>query len=145
VAIADGGTRLAVAGGDGPVWSEHEDGAGLDAWGSADQETWVYALELSGDGRWLASGGESGVLTVRDMRTGRETTAIERHAGSIASIAWQIVPLEIVTPPIPLDRLDEVDDLVAALRDAGAHGTDHCGRAREESAPSNIYAITTHD
>jgi hypothetical protein len=34
-----------------------------------------------------------------------------------------LVPLEIVTPPLPMIRLEALDRLVARLRDAGARGT----------------------
>lgn len=40
------------------------------------------------------------------------------------NIALSVVPLEIVTPPFPLDKLNELDKLIPALRDAGAKGTD---------------------
>ncbi|WP_431451210.1 amidoligase family protein, partial [Enterococcus faecalis] len=38
-------------------------------------------------------------------------------------LAWAaklVVPVEIVTPPLPLDRLDSVEDLIASLRLQGA-------------------------
>ena len=41
-------------------------------------------------------------------------------------LAWAaetFVPLEIVSPPLPLDRLKEVEALIAHLREAGATGT----------------------
>ena len=53
---------------------------------------------------------------------------------AVASVARHIVPVEVVTPPIPLDRLAEVDELVAALRLAGVRGTGH----------SPIYAFGLH-
>lgn len=53
---------------------------------------------------------------------------------AIAAIAWQVVPLEVVGPPIPMDRLGEVDVLVEALRAAGATGTSR----------SPIYAFGLH-
>lgn len=34
-----------------------------------------------------------------------------------------LVPLEVVGPPLPLDRLDDVEALIAHLRKAGASGT----------------------
>lgn len=37
--------------------------------------------------------------------------------------AEQIVPMEVVSPPLPMDRLGTVEALVDALRDAGARGT----------------------
>jgi len=53
---------------------------------------------------------------------------------ALAGVARRIVPLEVVTPPIPLGRLAVLDELVAALREAGARGT---GR-------SPIYAFGLH-
>ncbi len=42
----------------------------------------------------------------------------------LSRAAALVVPVELVCPPIPLDQLDSVDDLVEALRHAGAQGTD---------------------
>ncbi|MGZ4135765.1 MAG: amidoligase family protein, partial [Tumebacillaceae bacterium] len=38
--------------------------------------------------------------------------------------AEQIVPFEIVSPPIPMDRLGELELLIQRLRESGAQGTD---------------------
>lgn len=38
--------------------------------------------------------------------------------------AEQIVPFEIVSPPIPMDRLHELELLIPKLRESGAQGTD---------------------
>ncbi|MDP1665455.1 MAG: amidoligase family protein [Methylobacter sp.] len=38
--------------------------------------------------------------------------------------AEQIVPFEIVSPPIPMDRLGELELLIPRLRESGAQGTD---------------------
>lgn len=37
--------------------------------------------------------------------------------------AERLVPMEIISPPLPLDRLGEVERLIARLREAGAQGT----------------------
>ncbi|MDQ2695938.1 MAG: amidoligase family protein [Pseudomonadota bacterium] len=42
----------------------------------------------------------------------------------LAALARQLAPCEIVTPPLPFERLADLDDLVARLREAGAQGTD---------------------
>ncbi|MET0340505.1 MAG: amidoligase family protein [Polyangiales bacterium] len=42
---------------------------------------------------------------------------------SVLNVAREIVPIEVVTPPIPLSRLHELDPLWAALRAAGAEDT----------------------
>lgn len=52
----------------------------------------------------------------------------------VAAIAERIVPFEIVTPPIPMDRLDLLDPLVRRLRKQGALGTRH----------SAVYAFGLH-
>lgn len=43
----------------------------------------------------------------------------------LALVARQIVPYEIVSPPIPMDQLWQIDSLFKALREAGAKGTNH--------------------
>ncbi|WP_370299796.1 amidoligase family protein [Abyssibacter sp.] len=52
----------------------------------------------------------------------------------IGAIAKQIVPFEIVTPPIPMPELGTLNELVSRLRKAGAQGTHH----------SPIYAFGLH-
>lgn len=49
---------------------------------------------------------------------------LERSAEDV--LAWAakaVVPMEVVTPPLPLDRLPDVEKLIVILRDAGAQGT----------------------
>jgi hypothetical protein len=48
-------------------------------------------------------------------------TGVSQLAGSIASV---VVPQEIMAPPIPLDRLSELERLLPLLRRAGASGTE---------------------
>lgn len=52
----------------------------------------------------------------------------------LAALARQVVPFELVTPPIAFDELEVVDQLVADLRDAGARGTSY----------SPLYAFGVH-
>ena len=52
----------------------------------------------------------------------------------LATIARQVVPAEVVCPPIALDHMAQLDRLVDALRDAGARGTDE----------SVLYAFGLH-
>lgn len=52
----------------------------------------------------------------------------------VADIAGLVVPLELVFPPIAFDRIDETDEIVTALREAGASGT----------AESPLYAFGVH-
>lgn len=56
---------------------------------------------------------------------------IMRIVGEIAGV---IVPLELVMPPIPLSSIDMTNDIVTALRSAGASGTDD----------SPLYAFGVH-
>ena len=52
----------------------------------------------------------------------------------LATVAEQLVPFEIVTPPLPMDRLHELEPLIDRLREMGALGTRH----------SAIYAFGLH-
>jgi hypothetical protein len=56
-------------------------------------------------------------------KTGSLGGVIPRVAGWFASAASYLVPREVVTAPIPIDRLHETDRLIAILRDIGAKGT----------------------
>jgi hypothetical protein len=42
----------------------------------------------------------------------------------LRTAAEQIVPFEVVTPPIPMDRLGELEQLILRLRESGAQGTE---------------------
>ena len=42
----------------------------------------------------------------------------------VSQAAAMLVPVEVVCPPVPVDRLEVLDPMVAALRRAGAIGTD---------------------
>ena len=45
---------------------------------------------------------------------------------ALHAVAQTLVPVEIVSPPLPMQRLPEVETLIARLREAGAKGTrDH--------------------
>jgi hypothetical protein len=41
----------------------------------------------------------------------------------LQALANLVVPLEVITPPLPMRRLDEVEELIVLLRNAGAKGT----------------------
>lgn len=43
----------------------------------------------------------------------------------LGSLALQLVPLELVCPPLPLSRLNELNRLFGRLRELGAQGTRH--------------------
>lgn len=42
----------------------------------------------------------------------------------LAQAAALVVPMEVVCPPVPLDRIEAVNPVVDSLRDAGARGTE---------------------
>jgi len=57
-----------------------------------------------------------------------ETLADELDRTTEDVLAWaaeMLVPVEIVSPPLPLDRLPEVEALIVRLRDAGAKGSSY--------------------
>jgi hypothetical protein len=61
-------------------------------------------------------------------RRPRDGTELADAAGDIAEdvlrpVARRLAPLEVVSPPLPLDRLDGVNAVIARLREAGARGT----------------------
>jgi hypothetical protein len=53
---------------------------------------------------------------------------------ALAEVVKQVVPMEIVTPPLPPEALPDVDRLVATLRALGGRGTRH----------SPVYAFGLH-
>lgn len=53
---------------------------------------------------------------------------------TLTSLAGQIVPIEIVCPPLPLSKLDRLEPLIEKLRRAGAKGT----------GASPVYAFGVH-
>lgn len=61
-------------------------------------------------------------------REAREEGSVTEELGIVTEdlLAWaanSLVPLEIVSPPLPLNRLDEFENLIGRLRETGAKGT----------------------
>ena len=64
-------------------------------------------------------------------RKGRETRHPDRLLDNLDELAEeilragaeQVVPMEVISPPLPMDRLARVEAVVERLRDAGARGT----------------------
>jgi hypothetical protein len=87
-----------------------------------------YELLIRGD-----SAGDWGVevdfnLLKRQARQPRSTAGIRAELQDLVERvlfvgAGQILPLEVVSPPLPMDRLGGLQPLVDALRAAGARGT----------------------
>jgi tricorn protease-like protein len=48
----------------------------------------VYALAYSPDGRFLASGGEDGIIKIWDPASGRELRTLRGHSGTIITLAY---------------------------------------------------------
>jgi hypothetical protein len=63
-----------------------------------------------------------------------ESTVSQLIENSVVRVARELVPIEVVTPPIPWDRLGELDGLWSALRVAGA----------EDTRASLLYAFGMH-
>jgi hypothetical protein len=135
-----------------PPWLENSEGnprrvgielemSGLDLNQLATTVANFLELEIASDGRYarILRGDDAGDWIVElDFnllkKMGRETRDAGTLEGGLENsveevIAWaaeSIVPLEIVSPPLPFDRLPQIEDLVAELRATGAKGTsDH--------------------
>lgn len=91
-------------------------------------ESGRYRYKLTGDpaGDWLVE------LDFQMLaRMGEQTfdadsltdTMQESLEIMLAAVAKQLVPLELVTPPLPFAELDKVAELVTELREAGAKGS----------------------
>lgn len=92
------------------------------------ENTSRYERTLRGDpaGDWIVE------LDFRLLKKlGREHRSADDFGDELMSsaeelihwVADSLVPHEIVSPPLPMSRLHEVDGLVVALREAGAKGT----------------------
>lgn len=98
--------------------------------GAAIEDKGRYERALTGD-----PAGDWGVELDFDLlkRMGREERDTASFAGEVEQsaeealkwLAEHLVPLELVSPPLPLSRLHEVETLIELLRDAGARGTSH--------------------
>ncbi|MFP4155647.1 MAG: amidoligase family protein [Halothiobacillaceae bacterium] len=98
----------------------------------------VLDLEITAQGRYerLLTGDPAGDWKVeldfrllRDMgrepRDGGEIIDELRHSAEeiLARVSEPVVPFELVSPPLPLDRLEDVERLIEHLRARGARGT----------------------
>jgi len=63
-----------------------------------------------------------------------DSAAAQFVEDSVLRVATEIVPLEIVTPPVPWNELEQLDPLWSALRSAGA----------EDTRASLLYAFGLH-
>uniref|UniRef100_UPI0038F60682 amidoligase family protein n=1 Tax=Streptomyces niveiscabiei TaxID=164115 RepID=UPI0038F60682 len=59
-------------------------------------------------------------------KIGRESEYNDLRDSAEKGLAWiaeSVVPIEVVSPPLPLHRLPEVESLIDELREAGAKGS----------------------
>lgn len=109
---------------------------GLDARAAADVVQGLYGGTIEAVDRHKALVCESAFGTfaveldssyAHPKMAGPEPTFHERLQNKLAPAVGDVVslwlPYEIVAPPVPFDRLGELDDLVAELRRRGASGT----------------------
>lgn len=103
--------------------------SGLDVGRVARITAYVLGLAVHERGRYerTLTGDDAGEWEVEvDFRLLKQWGRGERkHAGedALALLAEPLVPVELVSPPLPLTRLVDVERVIAALRDAGAKGT----------------------
>lgn len=89
-------------------------------------ETSRYERVLRGDaaGEWVV---ELDFHLLKKLgQTPRDAGLLRSAEDALHAVAQTLVPVEIVSPPLPMQRLPEVEALIARLRAAGAKGTgDH--------------------
>ena len=89
------------------------------------ESRYVYRVQGDPAGTWQV---ERDALLLKDnpgreVAEGEERTVAEEVMELVRRGAEQLVPLEVVSPPLPMSRLPEVDRIVERLRVAGAAGT----------------------
>lgn len=87
-----------------------------------------YERRLQGDpaGDWVVELDYDLLKQLGREERGDKTLADQLNKSAEEVLAWAaetLVPLEIIGPPLPLDRLEEVEALITHLREAGAKGT----------------------
>lgn len=112
-----------------------------------------YERRLTGDpaGDWIV---ELDFDLLKKL--GRQEHAVDTLSGELSgsaeellkTVALPLVPLEVVSPPLPLDRLDEIEQLIVKLRNAGARGTSDTltnafGMQFNPEVPSNEAELLT--
>lgn len=87
-----------------------------------------YRRVLSGDdaGDWVVELDFDLLQRLGQEERGKEALLDELRDSAenlLNALAELVVPRELVSPPLPLQRLDEIEDLIVLLRAAGAKGT----------------------
>lgn len=102
-------------------------GLGVDTLASTVAE--LLGLSSTAKGRYERSlcGDPAGEWAVEvDFRLLKQWGRDDQKNAAEDALKWlsePLVPLELVSPPLPLDRLDDVERIIVALRAAGAKGT----------------------
>jgi hypothetical protein len=93
-----------------------------DALGCEIIETSRYERTLRGDaaGDWIV---ELDFHLLKKLGQGEHEGLLRSAEDALHAVAQTLVPVEIVSPPLPMQRLPEVERLIARLRAAGAEGT----------------------
>ncbi|OOF30147.1 amidoligase family protein [Salinivibrio proteolyticus] len=100
-----------------------------DKWSLTVEKGGRYDRHLTGDdaGDWVVELDYAKLKRLGQSDRSEKTLANKLDQSAEDILAWAaklVVPVEIVTPPLPLDRLDSVEDLIASLRQQGAEGTE---------------------
>ncbi|OOE92039.1 alpha-L-fucosidase [Salinivibrio sp. AR647] len=88
-----------------------------------------YDRKLTGDnaGDWIIELDYAKLKRLGRNDRSEKTLANQIDQSAEEVLAWaakMVVPVEIVSPPLPLDRLQDVDRLIEFLRQQGAEGTE---------------------
>lgn len=85
-------------------------------------ETSRYERTLRGDaaGDWIV---ELDFHLLKKLGQSDHDGLLRSAEDALHAVAQTLVPVEIVSPPLPMQRLREVESLIARLRKAGAEGT----------------------
>lgn len=87
-----------------------------------------YRRVLSGDraGDWIVELDFDFLKRLGQQERGQDDLLDELRDSAediLRVLAELVVPMELISPPLPMDRLDEIEELIVILRGAGAKGT----------------------
>lgn len=86
-----------------------------------------HELEIDGDpaGRWRIELDFELLKELGRRERGEDLGDVvhELAEDALRSLAERVVPVEVISPPLPMSRLSGVNDLIRHLREAGARGT----------------------
>ncbi len=84
-----------------------------------------YTIEGAGTGAWGVEIDQARLKRMgRKRQKGEDVPVVEEIAEELLRLGSElVVPVEVVSPPLALDRLAGLDKLVDRLQDAGARGT----------------------